>query len=100
MQKANFISVTTDASNHKDTKMCPELVRYFMPSEGVQVKVLELKTLPGERAETVSEFLMNCLSSVNVRDKIVSICADNTNCNFGRASEKGVTAFSQNRMKD
>jgi hypothetical protein len=89
IQKANFISVMTDASNHKDT-IFPVLVRYFEPSKGVQVTLLELKSLPGERAETVSEFLTNCLSSVNARDKTVSICADNTNCNFGGASRKCV----------
>jgi hypothetical protein len=79
IQKANLISVMTNASNHKDTKIFPVLVRYFEPSKGVQVKLLELKSLPGERAETVSEVLTNCLSSVNARDITISICADNTN---------------------
>jgi hypothetical protein len=30
------------------------------------------------------------LSNVNATDKCVSICADNSNCNFGGASRKGV----------
>jgi hypothetical protein len=90
IQKANFISVMPDASNHKYAKILLVLVRYFEPSKGVRVKVLELKSLPGERAETVSESLTNCLSGVNRRDKIVSIYAENTNCYFGVASKKVV----------
>jgi hypothetical protein len=36
---------------------------------------------------------MNCLSSINIRDKTVSICVDNTNCSFGRASGEGANNF-------
>jgi hypothetical protein len=64
----------TDASNHKDTNIFRVFIRYFEPSKGVQGKLLELKSLPGERAETVSEFLMNCLSSVQARDTTVYLC--------------------------
>jgi hypothetical protein len=35
-------------------------------------------------------FLTNCLSSVNARDKIVPMCGDNMNLNYGGASRKGV----------
>jgi hypothetical protein len=93
IQKSNFVSVMTGASNHKDIKIFPVLIRYFEPSLGVEIKVLEFKSLPGERAEVISEFLTEYVSSVNARDKTICVCADNTNCNFGGASRRGVNVF-------
>jgi hypothetical protein len=70
INKANFISVMTDASNHKDTtRIFLILLTNFEPSKGVLIKVLEFKSLPRERAETESESITNCLSGVNARDK-------------------------------
>jgi hypothetical protein len=68
IQKANFISVMTDASNHKDTiRIFQVLRRYFEPSKGFKLKVLEVKSFPGERGEIVSEFLTDSLSSIRKR---------------------------------
>jgi hypothetical protein len=52
---ANYVSVYTDASNHQSTKTFPVLVRYFKPDSGIHVKILEMKQLPGETSETVSQ---------------------------------------------
>jgi hypothetical protein len=52
-QKATFISVLTDASNHKEIKIFPALVRYFDYKSGVKIKMLELKSLPGETSAIV-----------------------------------------------
>ena len=90
LQKANFISIMTDASNHKDVKIFPLLVRYFNPTEGIQVKMLDLKSLPGETSETTATFLSECLENTNLKEKTIALCADNTNCNFGGVSRKGV----------
>ena len=49
--KANFVTVTIDASNRKEIKLVPVVVRYFVPDIGVKVKLLEFKSLPGETAE-------------------------------------------------
>jgi hypothetical protein len=57
IQTTNIISVLTDASKYKDTRIIPVLVRYLEPSKGVQVKLLEHKSLPEDRMENVSEFL-------------------------------------------
>jgi hypothetical protein len=69
IQKAEYTVVMTNASNYDDTKMFPVLLRLFSPSKWVQVKVLELKSLPREKVETLNEFLINYLSSVNARVK-------------------------------
>jgi hypothetical protein len=46
----------TDASNHRDTKIFPVLLTYLKSSKGIQVTVLELNSMPGERVEAISEF--------------------------------------------
>lgn len=51
--EANFISVKIDALNNKDIKIFANLVRFFSPVKVVQVKSLELKSLPGESANIV-----------------------------------------------
>jgi hypothetical protein len=50
IRKANFISVMTDPSNHTNIKMFPVHVRFFEPSKGVQVKLLELKIIAWRRS--------------------------------------------------
>lgn len=37
---ATRVSISTDASNHRSQKMLPILVLYFLPYEGVKVKIL------------------------------------------------------------
>ena len=45
LDRINFqlVSVTIDASNMKEIKFVPIVVRYFLPESGVKVKLLELK---------------------------------------------------------
>lgn len=38
LSTARFVSVTIDASNRKEIKLVPVIVRYFLPLEGVKVK--------------------------------------------------------------
>lgn len=89
LMRTNFVAVYTDASNHKDKKMFPIVVRFFDELEGVQVKLLEFSTLPGETSELISDYLYTTLRSHNIDSKLVALCADNTNTNFGGAQRKG-----------
>ena len=59
--KANFVTVTIDALNRKEIKLVPVVVRYFVPDIGVKVKLLEFKSLPGETAEILSNYLVSVL---------------------------------------
>jgi len=59
--KANFVTVTIDASNRKGIKLVPVVVRYFVPDIGVKVKLLGFKSLPGETAEILSNYLVSVL---------------------------------------
>ena len=52
LDQINFITVTNDASNMKEVKLVPIVVRYFLPESGVKVKLWNLnKSVPGETAE-------------------------------------------------
>jgi hypothetical protein len=87
--KAEFISVLTNASSHKEIKIFPMIIRYFDYKTGVKVKVLELKSLPGETSLVVSEYLSDCPTENGLVGKVVGLCADNMNSNFGGDERKG-----------
>ncbi|KAL0901818.1 hypothetical protein ABMA27_006985 [Loxostege sticticalis] len=84
-----FICIYTDASNHKDIKIFPTLVRYFHPTTGINVKILDLVNLPGETAEMIYVSLMETLEKHNLKDKVIGFCADNANTNFGGVERSG-----------
>ena len=84
--KANFVTVTIDASNRKEIKLVPVVVRYFVPDIGVKVKLLEFKSLPGETAEILIYYLVSVLEQNELKEKVVGFCADN--CNNWRCEKK------------
>ena len=85
LEKCSFVSILTAASNHKKVKLFPILVRYIDWDYGVRVKSLEFKSLPGETSAIVSNYLTACLDENNLKEKVIGLCADNTNSNFGGA---------------
>jgi len=80
--------VTIDASNRKEIKLVPVVVRYFVHDIGVKVKLLEFKSLPGETAEILSNYLVSVLEQNELKEKVVGFCADNCNTNFGGVKRK------------
>ena len=89
LEKANFVSILVDASNHKYMKFVPVIVRYFSSTLGVQNKILEFSNLPGETAEIIHAHIVKVLNENALSDKIISFSADNTNTNFGGMLRKG-----------
>lgn len=87
--EAHCITLLTDASNHGSIKIFPVLIRYFLPCEGVKVKVLEFREQPGETSDIIVDYLKEVLSCNDLNKKIVAFCGDNTNCNFGGKNRKG-----------
>lgn len=55
----NYVCLSTDACNHGNIKMMPIVVRYFIPTIGIQVKMLELSTVKGETSEIISSYIIN-----------------------------------------
>jgi hypothetical protein len=50
LEDTKFDSVMVDSFNHKHNKLVPILVRYFVPQQGVRMKILEFTNLSGESA--------------------------------------------------
>jgi hypothetical protein len=53
LEKAEFISVLTDTSSHKEISIFPVIVMYFDYKTEVKIKILDLKSLPGETSVIV-----------------------------------------------
>lgn len=89
LEKAHFVSITIDSSNHNEIKIVPLLVRYFDDEKGIQIKLLQLQDLPGETSEQLNDYVFNTLSKFNLVSKCVGLSADNTNTNFGGSQRRG-----------
>jgi hypothetical protein len=88
-EDAKFISIKTDSSNHKHTKLVPILVRYFVPQQVVKMKILEFTNLSGESSAQLTEHIVRFLGEAKLIDKVVSLSADNTNANFSGTKRRG-----------
>jgi hypothetical protein len=92
----------TDSSDHKHTKLVPILVRYFVPQQGVKIKILEFTNFSGESSAQLTEHIVRVLEEAKLIDKVMSLSADNTNANFGGAKIRGknnVFEKLRNKMK-
>lgn len=89
LKEIHFVSILSDASNHKAEKLYPIAVQYFNSKYGVQVKLLNLSTIKGETSEIISTHMMEIIKCNNLKDKVVGISADNTNTNFGGLKRRG-----------
>lgn len=79
LREFHCFTLSTDASNHGSIKVFPVLIRYFLPYEGVQVRILEF---PEQSSDIVVNYLSEVLSDLN--KKIVEYYGGNRKCNFGR----------------
>lgn len=89
LAERHYITVSTDASNRGNVKMMPVVVRYFVPTEGVRVKLLEFGNEKGETSEIITTMIMKSARKNEISDKIVGFCADNCATNFGNAERGG-----------
>lgn len=67
----------------------PVVVRYFSPTIGVQVKLLEFSTVQGETSEIISSLIINTAEKKQIVGKIVGFSADNCPTNFGSQDHHG-----------
>ncbi|KAL4121392.1 hypothetical protein QTP88_013914 [Uroleucon formosanum] len=89
LKNANCISILTDASNHGNIKLFPLLVRLFDPLYGIQIKILNVESQPGETSDIIINYIVKTIDDNNIRNKVAAFCGDNTNCNFGGVSRRG-----------
>ena len=89
LKKTQSITLSLDASNKKDIKLFPVVVRYFLPNCGVQDKIIDFVSLPGETSDLQCAMLKQICDKFSIENKIVALCADNTNTNFGGCRRLG-----------
>lgn len=87
--ECHFVTLTADASNHGNTKMMPVLARYFLPTIGVRVKMIEFTSIKNETSETITNVLMEAAEQNNIKEKFVGFCGDNCPTNFGSVDRGG-----------
>ena len=66
LDRINFVTLTIDASNTKEVKLVPIVIRYFLPQNGVEVKLLQFKSVPRETAEILSKYLLSVLDQTKL----------------------------------
>jgi hypothetical protein len=89
LKQTNFITVSMDGSNRKDIEIVPVVVRYLLPLQGVKVKVLDLKSGPGETPEILSSNLVLEIKKHELEHKVIGLCAINSNTNVGGIKRRG-----------
>lgn len=89
LKECKFVTIYTDASNHGNIKLFPVLVRYFIPTIGVRVKMLDITAEGGETAEIISNLITSGAKKYGLQKKIVGFCADNAKVNFGGETRGG-----------
>lgn len=82
MACANYITISTDASNRGNVKMLPVLARYFFPTIGVRVKMLEYSSVVAETSVLIANLLTKTTEDFQIKEKIVDFCADNFSNEF------------------
>lgn len=89
LKRRRYVTVYTDASNHGNIKLFPVLVRYFDPTVGVRVKVLEMTSEDGETSTIINELISKAATKFDLKKKIVAFCGDNAKVNFGGDTRGG-----------
>lgn len=90
LNKADFVSLSVDCSNHGHMKILPILVRYCkLQSPCVETKLLDFVEMKGETSAEISEAILIAVRKHNLKDKVVAFSADNTNTNFGGLNRAG-----------
>jgi len=80
----NYFSISIDASNHKNIKLFPLIVRFFTAKSGVQVRLLDMESMSGEKATEIFDWINKILEKHHLKKEMLSsFCADNAPTNFG-----------------
>ena len=56
--EADYVTIMTDASNHGSTKLLPIMVRFFDPYDGINLKIIDFQSKPGETSDIIDDFII------------------------------------------
>ena len=83
-------SISVNASNHNEVKLFPLVVRFFNTKVGVQVRILDLGSMPCETSQQIVNFICSSLKENGLKlENMTSFCADYAPVNFGGWQQKG-----------
>lgn len=83
LETAYFVSISTDASNHKEIKMFPVIIRFFSSTEGIKTRLIEFTNLTEDDGEHIFNMLKKTWEKWGFGHKIHCYSADNEAKNFG-----------------
>ena len=89
LHEVKSVTLSLDASNKKDIKLFPIVKKYFLPNRGIVDKIIDFVSLRGETSDLQCDMLKKVIQKFNLCNKIVALCADNTNTNFGGCRRLG-----------
>ncbi|XP_031336575.1 uncharacterized protein LOC116182582 [Photinus pyralis] len=85
LSKGVFFGISTDASNHGSAKLFPILLRYYTPSEGVKLFLLDFFEDPDESANAIYTNIKTRIEKAGLSlNNMSCYSADNASVNFGR----------------
>lgn len=92
LETVNFLSASTDASNHGNIEIFPLVVQFFslsMGGGGMQTKLIDIQELPNETSDTIDNYILQLLKKNNLSKKCIAFGGDNANVNFGGLERSG-----------
>lgn len=89
LAKTKFITISSDASNHGNVNIMPVMVRYFLPTVGIQVKLFEFSSLKGDTSLIIANMLIESANRSQIKKKIAVVCGDNCRINLGSRERGG-----------
>jgi hypothetical protein len=69
-------------------KLVTTVVRYFLPLQGVKVKLSDLQSFLGETSEILTSTLVLVKKEHELEHKVTGLCVDNCNINFGGVKKR------------
>lgn len=88
LKAVDYVSISTDASNHRYHKIFPIVIQYFSVKSGIESKLIELDELPNETSDTVSSYIIKVVKMFHLENKVIAFSGDNTNTNFGGVNRR------------
>ena len=80
-------SIAIDASNHGEEKLVPIVIRFYTAG-GLRTRMLDMASLPGEKAEQLFNWINTALEKHGLEfTNLIAFCADNAPTNFGRPEQ-------------
>lgn len=88
---AQSIAIHFDSTTLNNKKIIVIVAKFYIPKRGVIVKLLDARNVTHEKAADIVDFIITAIDAAGIdKGKVHTVCADNTNTNFGGVTQKGL----------